>query len=69
MSTLDKHVLPLSFGSSLTEMSAGELLKFLSYFLSEDGERAKEFIQSISWASKSEAVNVATLRKIIWVQH
>ena len=49
VSTLHKHVLPLSFDYSLTEMSAGKLQKFLSYF-----------IQSISWASKSEAVNLAT---------
>ena len=41
---------------------------FWIIFLSEDEERAKKFIQSISWASKSKAVNLATLRKTIWVQ-
>ena len=69
MSTLHKHVLPLSFDYLLTEMSAGELYKFLNFLLSEDEETAKEFIQSMSWASKSEAVNLATLRKTTWLQH
>ena len=47
-------------------MSAGELQKFGSFFLLlllEDEERVKEFIQSILWTFKSEAVNLATLRK------
>lgn len=34
------------------------------FFLkSDDAERVKETIQTVSWASEMEAVNVATLRK------
>lgn len=41
--------------------SFGVLLLF--FLLSGDEERVKEFIQSILWAYKSEAVDLATLRK------
>ena len=69
MGTLHKHVLPfLQNEYSLTKMSAGELQKFVSSFFRSQRmkKKMKEFTQSILWASKLEAVNLATSRKESW---
>ena len=49
-------------------MPVGKLQKFASLFLQLGyEERAKELIQSISWASESEAVDPAAIGKTVWV--